>query len=701
MALKDEYKLKKHQESAADMAVKRDGNILLSHPVGSGKTLSSIGIFERLKEEGLANRALVVTPASLRTNYGEKGVQKFTNSKYRIYGNKQEISSDKSGVFGEPGDKGPEYGIVSYELFREDPEKYIKGHGADTVIFDEVHRIKNDDSKTFKALKESRDQFRNFIGMTGSIASNTPADVVPLIDAMTQGKHRLGSKASFENRFVTIDKQGNKGLTNKMLVRALLAPYVHHVTDEEIHESSDVPPPKKIINHIEVPLSDEHSEYYRYVIDQLDPVTKAKLRFGISGIGKANMDAFFAKLLKSRQVANSIHMINPNISLEESAEKSSKVKKLLDDVEAHLKETPDAQVVVHSELIKGGIDVLEAGLKKRGIEFGKFLGKGQEGITEASRQTDVKDFNSGKKKVILLSSAGGEGIDLPNTTMVASLDGHWNPEKINQVEARGVRMGGLAHREEKDRKVIINRYIAKVPLAKVDTIKNLWMNVSPERIIERAVAGEPVFYNPFKRPPSVDQAMYQIAAQKAKGNDQLKSMFEKTSAFSIDSDKRILNKYLDKYGDRLLTGDYDQSWIDEQDENRYISALKQYYTGAKNNKAIYVKPGEYESMKDRGRLEHAARSFGKGSIGGALAGSFLGLQAAHVSPMAVPAVAAVMGVLGGAANAWDSDNPHYTTQKAEAKKFLKLNDAQLRDMLRGQSVDIEEVKRKSHFIRMK
>ena len=56
---------------------------------------------------------------------------------------------------------------------------------------------------------------------------------------------------------------------------------------------------------------------------------------------------------------------------------------------------------------------------------------------EKARQQDVDDYNAGKKKVILISSAGGEGLDLPNTTMVASLDGHWkNNQNRNRLNKR-------------------------------------------------------------------------------------------------------------------------------------------------------------------------------------------------------------------------------------------------------------------------
>ena len=95
------------------------------------------------------------------------------------------------------------------------------------------------------------------------------------------------------------------------------------------------------------------------------------------------------------------------------------------------------------------------------------------------------------------------------------------------------------------------------------------------------------------------------------------------------------------------------------------------------------------------------RSFGEGALPGAIGGALVTAHMIHTLPAATAISAAALGTYAGLTNAWMKDAPHYTTQKAEAKRFLKLKDGQLRDMLRGQSVDIEEIKRKSHFIKIK
>ena len=138
---------------------------------------------------------------------------------------------------------------------------------------------------------------------------------------------------------------------------------------------------------------------------------------------------------------NSIGSVKPGISLSDSAKITPKTKKLLDDLDKHLKTTPDGQAILFSHLINCGIDVMEQGLKDKKIPYGKFVGKGNKGISEATRQKDVNDFNKRLKKVMLISSAGGEGISLNDTTWEGVLDPHYNPEKMKQMEARGVRSG--------------------------------------------------------------------------------------------------------------------------------------------------------------------------------------------------------------------------------------------------------------------
>lgn len=43
---------------------------------------------------------------------------------------------------------------------------------------------------------------------------------------------------------------------------------------------------------------------------------------------------------------------------------------------------------------------------------------------------------------MIVSPTGAGGLSLGNTTWEGVLDPHFNPERMNQMEARGVRAGG-------------------------------------------------------------------------------------------------------------------------------------------------------------------------------------------------------------------------------------------------------------------
>lgn len=120
-------------------------------------------------------------------------------------------------------------------------------------------------------------------------------------------------------------------------------------------------------------------------------------------------------------------------------------------------------------------------------------------------------ITTGRKKVMIISGAGAEGLSLGDTTWEGVLDGHYNPERMKQMEARGIRAFGQKDRIEEDRYVDVNRYISTMP-------KKLG-----------------IFKSQYKTP---DEVIYEIANNKEKQNDMLykllnennkKSFFSKSS----------------------------------------------------------------------------------------------------------------------------------------------------------------------------
>lgn len=520
--LKSTVQLMSHQESASQKTLDRDGNILLAHGVGTGKTLTAIASFEKLKEHDKAHTALVVVPASLRENFVQNGVRRFTNSKVVIIGNTSEI---KSGGFSSL-DNIPkaDYYVVSYEMFRKNPAQYIKNTKADTVIYDELHKIKNDNSITYEAIKAIRPLHRNFIGLTGSVISNNPSDIVPLIDSMTNGEHKLGNKASFRMKFLGVDRHGNWLIKKPDELKKLISPHIDFVENIQGRKM-----PEKILAEEYVQMSPHQSTLYKHVIDGLIPI------FENNGkkLNEREIAGVFGRIIKARQASNSINTIDPTYTLSRSAKETPKVKKLLDDVMEHIAETPDAQVVLHSQLVHGGFDVLQQGLRDRGIDPAVFIGKGNPGITEAGRQQGVKDYLHGKKKAIIISGAGTEGLSLSNTTMVASLDGHFNPEVLAQAEARGVRVDSLTHRPESHRKVLVKRYYSVLPSESIPVLSKVFSYLNPVNLYRKITNTQSTavpFSDVLKRRASTDEWIQNVAQRKADINTEVKGLLNKQSS---------------------------------------------------------------------------------------------------------------------------------------------------------------------------
>lgn len=495
-SLNSNVKLYSHQQRVVD---NNKTSQIIAHGVGSGKTLTGIAKFEKMKDRGQAHKALVITPAGLRSNFGNDGVGKFTNSTYNIVGNKAEISKG----IAKPLNPNSDYNIISYEGFKKNPAKILQETGADTVIFDEAHRMRNDVAQTTQAIRNVRPLYKNQISLTGSIVNNKPEDLYSLVDITTGGKHKLGATVNqFDNTFLkrktgytgsNINKAPIAGFNHKFKLRRELGKVIDYAGYEELKKSADMPGKK--IQNIYVPLDKTQTKLYKGFLKGNRDVANIMKMKRWDSLSPSAVKKTYNSSMQARRMMNNVGSVLPG-----APNTSPKTEKLLNDVQTHLNSDKRNQVALFSQLINGGMDTVESGLKKRNIPYGVFYGKGNKGSSEFERQNNIQNYNSGKNKVILISGAGGEGLSLKNTTMEGMLDPHYNPERMNQMEARGVRSGGL--KDRKDRNVKINQYVSVMP-------KTLG-----------------IFPSKYKTP---DQFIYGVANRKNTQNEMLRKLLRKNT----------------------------------------------------------------------------------------------------------------------------------------------------------------------------
>ena len=465
-ALKEDVRLKPHHQEGIKRMVGAGGSHLFAHGTGTGKTLLGVASVEKLRELGKAHTALVITPAALRDNFIEAGVKKFTDQAAVRLGSRGEKGSYH--IRGKNLPKAPYY-VTSMEMFRKDPHRYIDRTGADTVVVDELHKAREQSTANHQALMAIRPRIRNAIGLTGTPVMNHPRDIVPTLDFIANRKHGIPGGQAFDKTFVTHQmkhhgplgwlgigpKSSEATLNHKDYLKRQVGKWVHYVPGEDVGDM-----PKKLVHDIEVPMSHHQQRLHQAAIDRSSLSTSDKWRIRNNLPVNQHMAMhFLAQLQQARQASNSIHPFDSRYSPERSADDTPKVKRLLDDVETHLKANPKHQALISTHFVHGGVDVLSAGLAKRNIPHGMFIGSTYQKRHE--RDAHVKDYLAGKHRVMILNQAAAEGLNLNNTTAHFTLDPHYNPASVEQIESRGARL------DNKLKEIPVYRYRSTLPTPKV------------------------------------------------------------------------------------------------------------------------------------------------------------------------------------------------------------------------------------------
>ncbi|MCX6902974.1 MAG: SNF2-related protein, partial [Verrucomicrobia bacterium] len=169
---------------------------LLADEMGLGKTIQAIAACALLHRLGQAQRVLVVTPASLKTEWEEQ-ICKFTNLPYRlVFGARHR----RLAAYDDP----PFYTIVNYEQMVVDALDVNARVQPDIVVLDEAQRIKNWNTKTAQAIKRLRSRYA-FV-LTGTPIENRIDELHSLMDFLNP--KILGPLFRFNRDFYDLDERG-------------------------------------------------------------------------------------------------------------------------------------------------------------------------------------------------------------------------------------------------------------------------------------------------------------------------------------------------------------------------------------------------------------------------------------------------------------------------------------------------------------
>lgn len=418
-------KLLPHQQRVVDRLREQPG-LVVAHGLGTGKTLSSIAA---AAEQG--GKTTVLSPASLIPNY-EKEVAKHLSSPIDM----QIRSQQKDSLTGETVP-------------------------SDLLIVDEAHKARETSTKLNKLLAQYPAAKRMLL--TATPVYNRPSDIAPLVN-IAAGESVLPVGTTFNERYILKPpkdpsfwyrlrgKPLKPVLQNTKELKGVLQKWV----DYQDNTGGDFP--TRMDERVRVPMSDIQTRLHAAAWGTLPRSLRKKLEHGVLPTG-AELSEFNKFQSQTRQISGSADKY-----IRSGA--SPKTMRAVQELSKRIQSDPTSKAIVYSNYLKN-LSEYQQQLESQGIPSKLFTGS----VPKGERQAAIDDYNTGKLKALLLSSAGGEGLDLKGTRLVQVLEPHWNEEKLDQVIGRAIRHGSHTSLPANKRNVLVQRYITH-PQA------NLWQKIT-------------------------------------------------------------------------------------------------------------------------------------------------------------------------------------------------------------------------------
>lgn len=143
--------------------------------------------------------------------------------------------------------------------------------------------------------------------------------------------------------------------------------------------------------------------------------------------------------------------------------------------------------VIYSNYLKNGIYPIYKILTANNISCQIITG----GQQPEEMKNIVDSYNNGKLKVLLISSAGSESLDLKKTRQIHIMEPHWNEAKIKQVIGRAIRYKSHEGLKPEERNVKIFRWIS--------VFGPPYKNLSADEYLTNISKKKEMVYNAFKK----------------------------------------------------------------------------------------------------------------------------------------------------------------------------------------------------------
>ena len=419
------FKPHKYQLTGARFLLEHGGALLLWDP-GCGKSAAVLMALRTLKDKGMLGKVLILSPLRVMASVWRQEAAKWDEFKDLTFAtlhgpHKDEVLRQRADIY-----------LMNYEgltWLLKDPAKFKK-FGFDTLVMDEVSKMKHIHTKRFKQLKPYLSTFTRRWGLTGSPAANGLLDLFGICYAVDSGRALGPYITHYRQQY--FNPSGYMGYDWVLKQGADQAIYerIRPMADR-ISAEDELDLPDLVFNNILVDLPPSPMRVYK----QMEDLLIAQVQRGVVTAANAA-----AAVTKCWQIANGgvYHDPIPGSGEEREVEElhTAKVEALKDLVD----ELQGSPLLVAYEF--------EHDLKRIRTTLGAGTPHIGGGVSAKRGATIIEAWNRGELPVLLAHPATlAHGVNLQQC-------GHhicwyaltWNREHYDQLIARIWRQGSKARR---------------------------------------------------------------------------------------------------------------------------------------------------------------------------------------------------------------------------------------------------------------
>ncbi|AVL93972.1 putative ATP-dependent RNA helicase [Megavirus vitis] len=399
-------KLNSHQIKPIEY-MKSHRGLILYHSVGSGKTLTALYSVYQFEYEIV----IIGTKSSKKVFMDDIKKAEMNASRFTFY---------------------------TYTKIKKLLETDITMLKNLSVIVDEAHSLRNENMYNLY-IASALTLCKKVILLTATPVINYMNDLSVLVNIIRGEDVLPTERILFEQMFFDDDDMViiNQDILYNKLKNTLS---YYKIRDDENYPTSET-------SYMYIDMDHDQIDEYKYYVRKIlfsdenvpDNMDLLNINYGLLPNKKKN---FFLNV--TRQLSN----------VSKTTKTSPKIQNILEKIQKG-----PYPIIIYSNFLEYGIYLIAILLEINGIPYKTISGF----TTHDKLNIIVNNYNNGHYKVLLISSAGSESLDLKNTRQIHIMEPHWNESKITQVIGRAIRYKSHEKLPVNERNVDIYRWASVFP----------------------------------------------------------------------------------------------------------------------------------------------------------------------------------------------------------------------------------------------